>query len=253
MPSEVTRFGAIAVLLAFGLQGAMAADEVPEPKPRSTIFDLVIGLPAAEQVVELQEYACGTSGGPPSIELTGLADFASCAVESETGLHEVTFQYDDEAEYWALAHNLQIYAERFHGTKVGNHEVIASALFDDTGILRGIRAVTDDRTELRTRFTAYQVSEYIYQQYGPDPWTCIDLPVEDGETPVAKRLIKRNCRGTTSDGRTLLTATRLLRRAGQQMIDPFSGEIRGDRFVASSRFELLDPSVSVPDDVGADR
>jgi hypothetical protein len=253
MPSELTRLGAFAALLAFGLQGTMAADEVPEPKPRSTIFDLVIGQPAAEQPVELQEYACGTNGGPPSIELTGFADYTNCAVEVETGLHEVTFQYDDEAEYWALAHNLQIYADRFHGTKIGNHEVIVSALFDDAGILRGIRAVTDDRTELRTRFTAYQLSEYIYQQYAPDPWTCIDLPVAEGETPVAKRLIKQNCRGTTPDGRTLIIETRLLRRAGQQMIDPFSGEIRGDRFVASSRFEVLDPRVPVPDDVGADR
>ena len=253
MPSELTRLGAIAALLVFGPQGAMAADEVPEPKPRSTIFDLVFGLPATAQPVELQEYACGTNGGPPSIELAGLADFAKCAVEAETGLHEVTFQYDDEAEYWALAHNLQIYADRFHGTKVGNHEVIASALFDDTGVLRGIRAVTDDRTELRTRFTAYQLSEYIHQQYTPDPWICIDLPVAEGETPVAKRLIKQNCRGTTPDGRTLIIETRLLRRAGQQMIDPFSGEIRGDRFVASSRFALLDPGVSVADDAGADR
>ena len=30
-------------------------------------------------------------------------------------------------------------------------------------------------------------------------------------------------------------------------------DARGDRFVASSRFEVLDPGVTVPDDVGADR
>lgn len=253
MPSEVTRRLAIAGLLALGLSGPAIAQDDPEPKPRSTLFDLVIGLAATEQPVELQEYACGTNGGPPSVALSGFADFASCAIEAETGLHEVDFQYDDEAEYWALAHNLQIVADRYHGTTVGNYEVIASALFDDAGILRGIRAFTDDRTELRSRFTAYQLSDYILQQYAPDPWACIDLPVLEGETPVAKRLIKQNCQGMTPDGKTLIIETRLLRRPGQKMVDPFSGIVRGDRFIASSRFELLDPSVPVPENVGADR
>ena len=249
MRNELSRLLAIAALMALSL--AAAAQEVPEPKPRSTVFDLTIGQPAATQPVEFQQFACGTNGGPPSVALTSFADFAKCPAEAETGLHEVDFQYDDEAEYWALAHNLQIYADRYHGTKVGNYEVIASALIDDDGIVRGVRALTDDRTALRTRFTAYQMSEYVVQQYSPDPWTCVDLPVAEGETPVAKRLIKQNCNGSTAAGLTLIVETRLLRRQGQKMVDPFSGEVRGDRFVASSRFEVLDASVPVPE--GADR
>ena len=70
---------------------------------------------------------------------------------------------------------------------------------------------------------------------------------------MAKRLIKQNCRGTTPSGQTLIIETRLLRRPGQKMVDPFSGVVRGDRFIASSRFEVLDPSVPVPENVGADR
>jgi hypothetical protein len=252
MPSEVIRLAAIAGGLALLCSAAIAQD-TPEPKPRSTITELVIGSLATEQQGEFQEYACGTNGGPPSIRLTGFADFAQCAVEAETGLHEVDFQYDDEIEYWALANNLQIYADRYHGTKYGNYDVIASALFDDAGVLRGYRALTDDRVTVRSRFTAYQMSEYVLQQYAPAPWACVDLPVAEGETPVAKRLIKQNSKGTTPDGRTLVIETRLLRRAGQKMIDPFSGVVRGDRFVASSRFEVLDPSVPVPDTVGVDR
>jgi hypothetical protein len=252
MRNEVSRLLAI-VLIVLPVHGLVAAQEVPEPKPRSTVFDLAIGQRAATQPVEFQQFACGTNGGPPSVALTGLADFAKCPVEAETGLHEVDFQYDDEAEYWALAHNLQIYADRYHGTKVGNYEVIASVLIDDDGIVRGIRALTDDRTALRSRFTAYQMSEYVVQQYAPEPWRCIDLAVVDGETPVAKRLIKQNCMGTTPAGETLIVETRLLRRQGQKMVDPFTGEIRGDRFVASSRFEVLDPSVSIPENIGADR
>jgi hypothetical protein len=234
MPSEVIRLAAIAGVTAL-LGGAAIAQDTSEPKPRSSITDLVIGSLATEQPGEYQEYACGTNGGPPSIKLTGFADFAQCALEAETGLHEVDFQYDDEIEYWALANNLQIYADRYHGTKYGNYEIIASALFDDHGVLRGYRALTDDRVTVRSRFTAYQMSEYVLQQYSPAPW------------------IKQNCKGTTPDGTTLVIETRLLRRAGQKMVDPFSGVVRGDRFVASSRFEVLDPSVPVPDSVGVDR
>ena len=252
MPSEVIRLAAIAGVTAL-LGGAAIAQDTPEPKPRSSITDLVIGSLATKQPGEYQEYACGTNGGPPSIKLTGFADYAQCAVEAETGLHEVDFQYDDEIEYWALANNLQIYADRYHGTKYGNYEIIASALFDDHGVLRCYRALTDDRVTVRRRFTAYQMSEYVLQQYSPAPWNCVDLPVAEGETPVAKRLIKQNCKGTTPDGTTLVIETRLLRRAGQKMVDPFSGVVRGDRFVASSRFEVLDPSVPVPDSVGVDR
>jgi hypothetical protein len=252
MRNDLTRLFAAAILLA--LPGiVMAQEEAPEPKPRSTVFDIVVGAPAATQAVEFSQYACGTNGGPPSVALTGFADFAKCPVEAETGLHEVNFQYDDEAEYWALAHNLQIYADRYHGTTVGNYEVIASALIDDDGIVRGVRALTDDRTALRSRFTAYQMSEYVVQQYSPEPWACLDLPVAEGETPVARRLIKQNCRGTTPSGQSLIVETRLLRRVGQKMIDPFTGVVRGDRFVASSRFEVLDAGVSIPEDVGADR
>src|SRR5690606_29940739 len=111
-------------------QGNAFAQDVPEPKARSTYSDLVIGLPADQQQVEFQGFACGTNGGPASTRLSGFADFAQCPVEAETGLHEVTYQYDDEAEYWALAHNMPLVAERYHGTTAGNYEVIASALFD---------------------------------------------------------------------------------------------------------------------------
>jgi hypothetical protein len=253
MRNKLIQLLAAACFVTLPLQGHATAQDVPEPKPRSTFSDLVIGAPFDQQDVEFQQFACGTNGGPPSVALRSFAAFAQCPAEAETGLHEVNFQYDDEAEYWALAHNLQVVANRYHGTTAGNYEVIASALFDDAGVLRGVRAVTDDRTSLRSRFTAYQLAEYIYQTYAPDPWTCVDLPVREGETPVARRLIKQNCHGITKDGVQLFMETRLLRRVGQKMIDPFSGQVRGDRFVASTRFLLLDPEISIPANTGGDR
>lgn len=252
MLNKLRRLG-LAGLAALLVLGSAVAQDIPEPRPRSTFSELVIGLPFDQQQVEFQQYACGTNGGPPSLPMKSFGDFALCPADAETGLYEITFRYDDEAEYWALAHNMQVVANRYHGTTAGNHEIIVSALFDGEGVLRGVRAVTDDRTTLRSRFTAYQVADYIYQMYAPGPWDCVDLPVLSGETPVARRLIKQNCVGLTKDGVKLLVETRLLRRAGQRMIDPFSGEVRGDRFVASTRFLLLDPNIPVADNIGVDR
>ena len=237
-----------------GAGGALAQDALsPDPSTRQTLWDLQIGLPAAEQPHDLQEYACGTNGGPPSLPIGGFADYATCPAEAETGLHEVQFRYDDELELWARAHELQSYVERYGGTRLASWDVIVSALFDDAGVLRGIRAVTDDRVPLRQRLTAYQMAGYLKSQLGSDLWHCSDLPTLEGETPVATGLIKENCRATTSEGMQAVLETRLLRRPGQSMIDPHSGEARGDRFVASTRFELLDAAVPLPAHLGEDR
>ena len=214
------------------------------------MFKLVLGAPAAAQQLEFQEYACGTNGGPPSRPLAGFGDFASCPAEPGTGLHEVQFRYDDEIEYRALALNQTAFADRFHGTKIGNFEVIVSALIDDQGILRGWRAVTDDRASLRQRSSAYQLGEYIRVLVEVPEWRCSELPAAEGQTPVAGRLINEDCEGKTATGATARIETRLLRRKGQRMIDPFSGVYRNDRFISTTRFELLDAAVPVPTEVG---
>jgi hypothetical protein len=243
------------LLLGLGAGAAAGADTFAQARPgeRDSLFELVIGAPIATQQLEFQEFACGTDGGPPSRTLKGFGDFAECPAEAATGLHEVQFRYDDEIEYRALALGQNNFAERFHGTKIGSFEVIVSALIDDAGILRGWRAVTDDRASLRGRSSAYQMGEYIRVLVKAPEWTCIDLPPAEGQTPVAGRLINENCRGTTTTGNTALVETRLLRRKGQRMIDPFSGVYRNDRFISTTRVEVLDASVPVPADLGSDR
>src|SRR5204862_3702459 len=101
---------------------------------------------------EFQNFACGSNGGPPRAQLSGWADFARCRAEA-SGLHEVYFEYDDELEYIARARDLDREITRFAGTTETGFPVIVSALFDDNGILRAIRIVTDSRPDYRNDVT----------------------------------------------------------------------------------------------------
>jgi hypothetical protein len=82
-----------------------------------SIWDLTLGDHAREMdFANYADFACGTNGGPPSTELEGWIDFAICPAEPGSGLHEIYFRYDDTLEYWALAGNLPIRAQRYRST-----------------------------------------------------------------------------------------------------------------------------------------
>lgn len=104
-------------------------------------------------------------------------------------------------------------ADFLKGTKIGDFPILASALFDDAGILRGIRAVTDDRVDTHTRSRAFGMAEVVQSLYGAADWTCTDYPPEEGETPVGNRLIKQDCSKLTADGLLITTEARLLRES----------------------------------------
>ena len=121
---------------------------------RATIWDLVLGAPIAAQPSsqEFKGFACGSNGGAPRAPLTGWADFKRCPADAD-GLHEVYFEYDDEIEYIARAHDNEREISRWAGTHEVTFPVITSALFDDAGILKGIRLVTDPRPEHKNDIT----------------------------------------------------------------------------------------------------
>ncbi len=226
-------FIAPAVVLSI-VSGAWAQNLVDA---RSTIFDLEIGAPVSAQPTDFQEFACGTNGGPPSVPIAGFAQFARCPAE-QSGLREVQFRYDDELYYIALARRDLLAAEFFGGTKIGNFPILASALFDDAGILRGIRAVTDDRVSDRTRRVAYSLPVFLRSIYGSEGWDCVDFPAAEGETPVGNSLIKQDCSKVTGDGFVVTTRARLLRRPGQTQIDPANGQIRVGYYESAARMEM---------------
>lgn len=206
---------------------------------RSTIRDIDIGASLTEQPTDFQEFACGTNGGPASLPIASFAEFARCPAE-ETGLHEVQFRYDDTMRYVALANLDPLRANLFEGTKLGNFRILASVLIDDAGIVRGVRAVTDDRVSDRTRRGAYAMAGFVHSLYGVDGWECTDIPAAEGETPVGDDLIKQDCEKVTDDGLLITTQSRLLRRPGQTQIDPANGLLRVGYYESTARMEMYE-------------
>src|SRR4051812_4703389 len=213
----VIAFAVAASMLS--ISGSVAQGDRGPP----TIRDLLIGQPISAQPTDFQEFACGTNGGPSSLPLTGFADFGKCRAE-RTGLREVAFRYDDERYYRALAARNALAADALQVNRLGNFPIVASALFDDSGILRGIRAVTDDRVSDDDRRLAYAMAKFV--QRNSAGWDCTDIPAAEGETPLGNQLVKQDCRTVTDDGFVMTTQSRLLRRPGESLIDPANGQLR---------------------------
>lgn len=232
------RFRLVIAILAgvVGLPGHVFAEALDRPD----IGDLELGVEYSVQPTRFREFACGTNGGPPSVIIGSFADFGQCPREAETGLHEVTFRYDDEIEYYARAMNLRPIADRFGGTRFGTFPVIVSAMFDEIGVLRGYRIVTDDRGSLRERRVAHSMSVFAKAQFSDADWTCETLPAADGETPLGREFVKENCTASTPEGWNVILKTRLLHRPGQSAVDPHTGQIRAGYYESTARLEVYE-------------
>lgn len=228
------------LLVATGL--ALAVLPAPAQAPdRGEIHGLKLGLEAPSMTMDgFGELACGSNGGPPRQPLDDWKGFAKCRAEP-SGLHEVYVRFDDEEEFIGRAIDDPEYAGGRAGTRVAGHPVILSALFDDAGLLRGLRFVTDPRANPVERRMAHLLRLAIINHYDPAGWTCADLPADSGETPVGGIFIKQHCEKTTAERRMTLDA-RFLRKKGQSDIDPATGDYTSGQYESSTRFELMDPS-----------
>ena len=158
----------------------------------------------------------------------------------DSGLHEIYLRFDDEEEYVGLAIDDPLYAAGRTGTRVAGHPVILSVLFDDDGVLRGLRFVSDPRAEPTARRMAHLLRLAVINRYGAGGWKCVDLPPDHGETPVGGVFLKQSCEKTTPE-RHLFVSAHFLRKPGQSDIDPATGEYTEGQFESWTRFELLDP------------
>jgi len=208
-----------------------------ERPTRSEIWDLKLGTAVADLADDFTDYACGTNGGPPSMTLTGWRDFRRCRPEPD-GLREVYFRYDDELEYWAKANNFATEIAKYSGTKVFDFPVVLSARFDEGGVLKGIRIVSDPRDTSRDREEAYLLRNFLNARYGREGWDCVDLAPEDGETPVFRTFIKQRCKKSVDGGAHATLDTNYLRKKGQAEIDPQTGRQTEGQFESLVRFEL---------------
>ena len=115
-----------------------------------------------------------------------------------------------------------------------------SMLFDDSGIARGFRVVTDQRAGLAERAKAYLFSLRVKPQYGSAGWDCTDRPPTDGKTPVGKVFIDQLCTKAT-DGKLVTVESHLFRKRGQTGLD-FNGRPVAGEFESLTRWEIWDRS-----------
>ena len=226
---------ALAILSLVLHAGPAPAQERPS---RLELWDLALGTKAADLPDAFTDYACGTDGGPPSIPLASFADYRRCRPEP-SGLREVYFRYDDELEYWAKANDFATEIEKYSGTKVYDFPVVLSGLFDESGVLKGIRVVTDPRDPSRDRDEAYLLRNFLTARFGREGWQCEDLPPEEGESPVGRTFIKQRCvKEIAGTGHAFLEA-RYFRKKGQSQYDPRTGRRTQGQFESVTRFELV--------------
>jgi len=243
-----------AMLMSAMLCFAVAA--AAEEMHRSTIWDLVLGAPVAAQPApqQYQAFACGSNGGSPRAPLAGWADFKRCPAGPD-GLHEVYFEYDDELEYIARAHDNDREISRWAGTHEVMFPVIASALFNDAGTLEGIRMVTDPRPDHRnditeadrkTREESYLLGGVMASRFGIEPERdCKSLPPAEGEGTVGSLFIKQVCeRQDPAAHRRIVVRVNLYRKPGQSAVNPqMPTQLTQGQFESSARLEIyaLDP------------
>jgi hypothetical protein len=211
---------------------------------RLTVWDIRLGARAAAVPDGFINYACGTNGGPPSMPLAGFTEFKKCPPDANR-LHEVYFEYDDELEYWARALDLKSEIRMYAGTTAYEFPVVASVLFDDSGLARGLRLVTDPRQHLsRDRREFWTLAGFIRQRFGDDGWVCRDLPAAAGERPVGSLFVKNHCE-KTANGRHFILEQRYLRKKGERFLDPDTGQLRMQDFASETRFEMYDAALPV--------
>jgi hypothetical protein len=231
---------------------AWAAATAAQDLRRATVWDLRLGQPVAAQppAEQYRAFACGANGGPPRARLAGWRDFMRCKADAD-GLHEVYFEYDDEYEYIARARDLPREIARWAGTTEGGFPVMVSALFDDAGVLAGIRLVTDPRPDFRNEVTeadvrkraaAHVFGQLMAARFGIEPARdCKAEPPGEGETPVGDVFVKQRCvLVDTQHARRVVVAANYFRKPGQSGVNPqLPTQLTQGQFESSARVEIF--------------
>ncbi|NDA47809.1 MAG: hypothetical protein EBY21_11180 [Alphaproteobacteria bacterium] len=216
---------------------APALAQLQGREKRVDIWSIELGSKADQISKSFVDIACGTNGGPPGLTLKSFSEFMKCRPEN-SGLREVYFRYDDELEYWARAMELDREIKVYRGTQMYDYPVIISVLIDDSGIVQGRRITSDARyPEIRERQELWTLGNFLLVRFTRTDWTCVDLPAEEGETPVGDDFVKNRC-VKSQDSLRYLVEQRYLRRKGQTNIDPNTGKIETNAFTSTARFEM---------------
>jgi hypothetical protein len=235
--------GLVAGLACCAALAGTAQDIAVEPV--LSIWDVKLGQPVSDVPdTAAAIIACGTNGGPMSIELKSFADWAQCEPEA-SGLREITFTYDDEEDYIARALELQ-YRALAGGTSIYAHPVILSILVDDTGLAQGIRVVTDDRAADRDRRSAVTLGQNLKGQFKTWSLACEDIPMQEGEQKVGNMFTHWRCTGANPDGsgETVLLTASYLRKKGQEGLSRDTQQVNKGYYQSQTRLEVVRPPYS---------
>jgi len=215
---------------------------------------LALGLEASDITTEGYEgFACGSNGGPPLAPISGWVDFAKCAPEAN-GLHEVYVEYGTRTERLSQMfrdeYGEELWIQQFGGTRIANFPVVLSLLFDDEGIVRGFRAVTDSRAELEDRSKSYLLRFRVYAHYGEEGWSCKERPATGGIEPVGEMYVNEVCRKQI-DGKRVRVEAHVYRRPGQTGVDSQGMFVPG-QFESMTRWEVFDATLPVSPEEAAE-
>ena len=228
-----TRYLILTLLLAdtaFGQQSPRAgAPTIWDVRPGTPVWD----LPQDDFV----DPACGTNGGPPGLRIAGFEEFAKCRAEP-SGLREIWFRYDDEAEYIARAARDPDAIARSNAMLVLGQPVILSLLVDGGGLVQGFRIFTDPHAEADVRADAYTLAFAFKAQFGPAGWDCQDSPPAAGETAITGTFVKQQCRKMAGHQR-ITVESRHYYKSGQAPLDPNTGLSTVNQFESSARIESV--------------
>jgi len=244
----MSRFAVTTIAVAF----ACTVVTGQESLRRATIWDLKLGQPISGQPSpdEFRGFACGSNGGAPRQPLAGWKDFARCRAEPN-GLREVYFEYDDELEYIARAKDIDREITRWAGTTEVLFPVVVSALFDDAGVLKGVRMVTDARpdhrddvteADLRKRADGYLLGGILASRFDIVPARdCTALPLDEGESAIGALFVKQDCGMSDADtGRSIVLKVRYFRKKGQSGVNPqLPTQLTEGQFESSTRLEIV--------------
>ena len=203
-----------------------------------TIWDVRPGTPVGDLPQDdFVDPACGTNGGPPGLRIAGFEEFAKCRAEP-SGLREIWFRYDDEAEYIARAARDPDAIARSNAMLVLGQPVILSLLVDGGGLVQGFRIFTDPHAEADVRADAYTLAFAFKAQFGPAGWDCQDSPPAAGETAITGTFVKQQCRKMAGHQR-ITVESRHYYKSGQVPLDPNTGLSTVNQFESSARIESV--------------
>jgi hypothetical protein len=208
-------------------------------KTRTHIWEVKLGSRVAELPSDdWVDPACGTNGGPRGLLIEEFANFARCPREAETGLHEIWFSYDDEAELVARAMHNEYLLAISRANVIFNVPVILSLLVDDGGLVQGYRIISDTRAPPAIRMHAHAAVRPFMGLARADESSCVNNPPAEGERPFEGVLIKQVCRQVV-DGRRVTIEARAFLKPGQYLYDPVTGAPNPNAFESYAKLEIV--------------